>query len=199
MTSIIAQISGRIFVGPEMCRDPEYLDHAVNFTNETTYAAFAVKKCNRWLRPFKASRLPEVQQLRDRHERITKLFEPIIRQRQESDQKADDMLQWMLDRTKSSGASMDISALIRQQLTLTVAAIHTTSMSATNALLTLAVTPEYIEPLREEIRTVLENNGGSLTPLALQQLVKLDSYMKEVGRWYPFSIRKYSLLSTCQC
>ncbi|EUC27580.1 hypothetical protein COCCADRAFT_111322 [Bipolaris zeicola 26-R-13] len=191
LTNIIAQVSGRLFVGREYCRDPEYLDIAVNFTNETTTAAFAVKNCNKWLRPFKASRLPEIQQLQNRHKRATKFFEPIIRQRQESDQKnSDDMLQWLMDRAKSSNISMDISSLIRQQLTLTVAAIHTTAMTATNSLFCLAAMPEYIEPLREEIQTVLDDNGGSLTPRALQQLVKLDSFIKEVGRWYPFSISK---------
>ena len=34
------------------------------------------------------------------------------------------------------------------------AAIHTTTATATNIFYTLAATPEYIEPLREEIRTV---------------------------------------------
>ena len=60
LTNIIAQVSGRIFVGPEICRDPEYLDHAVNFTNERTSAAFAVKNYSSWLRPFNASRLLEM-------------------------------------------------------------------------------------------------------------------------------------------
>ncbi|KAF5853810.1 hypothetical protein GGP41_006589 [Bipolaris sorokiniana] len=192
ITAIIAQVSGRLFVGPEYCRDPEYLEIAVNFTNETTIAAFAVKNCNRWLRPFKASRLSEIQQLQNRHKRATKFFEPIIRQRQQSNQKSfDDMLQWLMDRAKSSGVSMDVSSLIRQQLTLTVAAIHTTAMTATNSLFSLAAMPEYLEPLREEIHTVLEDNGGSLTPRALQQLVKLDSFIKEVGRCLPASFARY--------
>ncbi|KAJ5063253.1 cytochrome P450 monooxygenase-like protein [Bipolaris maydis] len=189
VTNIIAQASGRLFVGPEYCRDPEYVDIAVNFTNETTTAAFAVKSCSRWLRPFKATRLPEVQQLQDRFKRATKFFEPIINQRQDPNNKSDDMLQWMMDRCKSS---MDLPSLIRQQLTLTVASIHTTAMTTTNSLFSLAAMPEYIKPLREEIQTVLEDNNGSLTPRALQQLVKLDSFIKEVGRWYPFSITSFA-------
>ncbi|EUC48267.1 hypothetical protein COCMIDRAFT_87858 [Bipolaris oryzae ATCC 44560] len=193
VTNIIAQVSGRLFVGPEHCRDPEYLDIAVNFTNETTTAAFAVKNCNKWLRPFKASHLSEVQHLQNRYERATKFFQPILHQRQESDRKNfDDMLQWLTDRAKSSGVPMEISSLIRQQLTLTVAAVHTTAMTATNSLFSLAAMPEYLEPLREEIQTVLDGNGGSLTPRALQQLVKLDSFIKEVGRWYPFSITSFA-------
>ena len=67
-------------------------------------------------------------------------------------------------------------------------------MSATNGLLSLAAMPEYLKPLREEIQTVLNDNGGSLKPRALQQLVRMDSYIKEVGRWYPFSISNCSSL-----
>lgn len=46
------------------------------------------------------------------------------------------------------------------------------------------MTPEYIEPLREEVREVLAEHG-TITTRALQQMVKLDSYMKECMRFYP--------------
>jgi cytochrome P450 len=44
---------------------------------------------------------------------------------------------------------------------------------------------EYLEPLREEIRTVIAENGGTITTRALQQMVKLDSFMKESTRFHP--------------
>lgn len=191
LADIVAQVSGRIFVGPEICRDPEFIDHSINFTNDFMAAVFAVKHCNPWLRLFKGRRLPEIQRLKKRTRRATKFFEPIILQRLKGEQKADDMLQWMLDRSQSSGRPDDIEGHVRRQLTITFAAIHTTSMTATNILYTLAVLPEYIEPLREEIRSVQAAHGGQLNPQALQKLVKLDSFMKEVSRAYPNGLSKF--------
>jgi hypothetical protein len=56
-------------------------------------------------------------------------------------------------------------------------------------LYNLAVTPEYLQPLREEIRTAIADNG-SITTRALQQMEKLDSYMKETMRFYPAGFSK---------
>lgn len=39
--------------------------------------------------------------------------------------------------------------------------------------------------LREEVQTTLAQHGGTLTSRALQQMLKLDSYMKECMRFYP--------------
>lgn len=52
--------------------------------------------------------------------------------------------------------------------------------------------PECIEPLRAEIRTVMADNGGTITTRALQQMVKMDSFMKEVVRFDPISITSFS-------
>jgi hypothetical protein len=57
--------------------------------------------------------------------------------------------------------------------------------SSVCSLYTLAVSTEYIEPLREEIRQVMAENGGTISTRALQQMMKMDSFMKEVMRFHP--------------
>lgn len=189
LLKIIAQVSGRIFVGPELCRTPEYIDHAINYTRDMMASANAVKRLKPWFRPFLSSRLPEVRKVQQRRAAAENFFTPIIEKRRNSKSKPNDMMQWMIARTPSA----DVSTLVARQLGLTAAAIHTTSTMATNVLYSLAVTPEYHAPLREEIRSVMANNGGRVTPLALQQMVKLDSYIKEVNRWYPTTMSKFML------
>ena len=49
----------------------------------------------------------------------------------------------------------------------------------------LAVRPEYVAPLREEIREILAAHGGEMSTHALQQMLKLDSFMKESLRLSP--------------
>lgn len=187
LVDIIAQVSGRVFVGSELCENPEYLDSAINYTVDLIDAVTAVKKLRPWLRPFLASRTPEICRLRQREKRATEFLQPVIQQRQAAAkdpdwQKPDDMTQWMLDR--STGDNIPVERYAKEQLGLIFAAIHTTSLTATNILYTLATTPEYIGPLREEIRSVIAEHDGNITTKALQQMEKLDSYMKEVVRFY---------------
>ncbi|PVH98924.1 cytochrome P450 monooxygenase-like protein [Periconia macrospinosa] len=184
VAEIVAQVSGRVFVGPELCRNPEYIEHSINFTRELMDAANAIKRMSPWMRPFRAGRLPELQRLRSRRERVSEFLRPIIQERNQAGSKPDDMMQWVMGRDTSA----DFDTLVSGHLLLTFGAIHTTTAMVTNAMFTLAVAKEYISPLREEIRSVLASNDGRLTPRALQQMVKLDSFMKEVNRWYPHTV-----------
>jgi hypothetical protein len=209
LVDIIAKVSGRIFVGPDLCQDPEYLHSASNYTVYLMQALYAIKQTRPWLRPFLVPRLPEIRRLREMEKRAAKHLEPIVRERKESErndpnwEKPDDMvslcypvlkahtnlssnvkMQWLLNHSAEHGVD-SVEGLAKTQLGLIFAAIHTTTMTVTNILYTLAVMPEYIGPLREEVREVMAENGGKITTRALQQMLKLDSYMKESTRVYP--------------
>lgn len=196
---VVTKVSGRIFVGPELSSDPGYLEAASNYTYDLMNAVYKIKAINPWLRPLLAPRCKEVRQLREREQRAEEYFRPLVEERvnaRETDpnwQAPDDMLQWMINRAPKN---IILSEIARSQLILTFAAIHTTTMTATNIVFSLAVTPEYIEPLREEIRNAMADNNGQITTRTLQQLVKMDSYMKEVTRHYPASVSKFNV-RTC--
>lgn len=191
IANIVAEVSRRMFVGPEICRNPEYLDHAVNFTTDLNDAVFAIKRCNSWLRPFMESRLPEMKRFNDRIRRATEFFTPIILSRMKPENKSDDMMQWMLDYSMSTGKGNTMHEHVRRQLDVTFAAIHTTTTTVINCLYTLASMPEYIAPLQEEVRSVRAAHGGELSAPALQHLVKLDSVLKEIGRMFPTTVTAF--------
>jgi cytochrome P450 len=195
LVDVIAQVSGRVFVGPELCEDPFYIDCATNYTVDTIESVQAIKDIRPWLRPFLVRRLPSLRRLQQKEKDLVEYLRPVIEQRQEAAkdpnwERPDDMTQWMLDR--SAGNKLPVVEYARTQLSLIFAAIHTTSTTALNIFYTLAVTPEYTEPLREEIRSVLAEFDGEITTKALQQMEKLDSYMKEVIRFYPIALSKPS-------
>jgi hypothetical protein len=198
LVEVVAKVSGRVFVGPELCNDKDYLDMGSNYTIDLMTAVQALKKLRPLTKAFWAPRLPEVQQLRKREKALSDFLRPIVEERMTAKtkdpnwQEPDDMLQWMINR---SNGKESIDRIASFQLGLIFAAIHTTTMTATNILYTLAVTPEYLEPLREEIRNAMAANGGIITSRALQQMEKLDSYMKEVTRFYPPGVSKSSHLS----
>ena len=117
------------------------------------------------------------------------------------------LLQWLLNRSSGDTSEDAVNHIVRLQLAVIFVAIHTTTMTVThmyvllahfsytnsqyNRLYSLAVTPEYVAPLRDESREVLAANDNTLTSQALQQMVKVDSYMKEVFRLYPPSASTY--------
>ncbi|KAF2017328.1 cytochrome P450 monooxygenase-like protein [Aaosphaeria arxii CBS 175.79] len=196
LVHIVAKVSGRVFVGPELCRDQDYLDSGINYTMELIGAQQAIKLMHPWLRPFLASRLPQVKNLRRREKLAKQFLEPVVQARRNAEkdpdyEKPDDLLQWFLNRTNDYG--IDSTAYIAQmQLGTIFAAIHTTTLTTTNILYTLAVKPEYIEPMRDEIRQAMADNDGIITSRALQKMEKLDSFMKETMRFYPAGFTSFN-------
>jgi cytochrome P450 len=58
--------------------------------------------------------------------------------------------------------------------------------AVTQPLLDLAANPEYLEPLREEVDEVTKREGW--TKSALDQMHKLDSFVKESQRLHPIGV-----------
>ncbi|KAF2712037.1 cytochrome P450 monooxygenase-like protein [Pleomassaria siparia CBS 279.74] len=197
IVKVVAKASGRVFVGPELCRDDTYLDAGINYTMEVMNAQRAVKDMRPWLRPFLAPRNHSVKALRQREQQATEFLRPIVQARRDAEkndpdyQKPNDMLQWMLNRSTDE-EKYPTARIARVQLGLTFAAIHTTSLTTTNVLYTLAVKPEYIQPLREEIRAAMAENDGVITSRALQSMEKLDSFMKETIRFDGLGFTSFS-------
>ncbi|KAF2830054.1 ent-kaurene oxidase [Ophiobolus disseminans] len=197
LVDVVARISGRVFVGPDLCQDPEYLECCTKYTIYLMDAVRAIKKVRPWLKPLMVPRLPEIIRLRDMEKKAARILQPMVRERMEAEkadpdwQRPDDMMQWLLSHGAEHG-KQSVESLANTQLGLIFAAIHTTTMTATNLLYTLASTPEYIVPLREEVREAMAENDGKITTRALQHMVKLDSYMKEVTRLYPPGITSFA-------
>lgn len=139
LVRIVAKTSGRIFVGPDLCRDEIYLDAAVNYTLDMTAAIQAVGFISPWLRPFLALRAPQVKKLHHRFQQADDFLRPVVTARRQAahkdldeKNKPDDMLQWLMDSQDKFGQQSD-RAISKYQLSLTFAAIHTTTAALTNA------------------------------------------------------------------
>lgn len=76
------------------------------------------------------------------------------------------------------------------QLSLTLAAIHTTTEAMTQAMLDLCEHPEVAQSIREEVIRVIGSEGWSKT--ALYKLRLMDSFLKESQRVHPPNISKHS-------
>lgn len=138
---IVAMVSGRVFIGPELCRSEAYLEASINYTMDVMAAQRAVDGMRPWLRPFLASRLPQVQKLEKRIDEAFRFISPVVEARKAAargpmEKKPDDMLQWLID-AQSKFPDKNSQDLTRVQLGLSFAAIHTTTLTATNALVSI--------------------------------------------------------------
>ena len=74
-------------------------------------------------------------------------------------------------------------------------------MATCHAIYDMACRPEYVEPLREEINEVLQEDGYDvdgegflkLKKASIPKLRKLDSFMKESQRLSPPGMSMYSV------
>lgn len=130
---IVALVSGRIFIGEELSRSEEYLDAAINYTVELMNARRAIDRLRPWSRPFFASRLPEVKRLKQRLAQADQFLRPVVaaRRQLQNSEKPDDMLQWVMN-GQDKFRQYTTKELARLQLALSFAAIHTTTLTATN-------------------------------------------------------------------
>jgi choline dehydrogenase len=132
---IVAIVSGNIFLGPDLCRREEYLHASIKFTVDVFQAIRALKLCPKPLRPIAQYFIPQLKNIDDHRKKAQKFLVPIIEQRRETmvngGQRSDDMLQWMLDKWEKEKVQND-TEMAYLQLLLSMAAIHTTTMTATH-------------------------------------------------------------------
>lgn len=132
---IVAIVSGHIFLGPDLCRREEYLHASINYSVDLFAAVRALKKWPKIIRPVARYFTPQLNLVQEHEEKARKFLVPIIQQRKAmmgtGQEMPDDMLQWTLN--KSDAHNMQDDAEIASlQLTLSMAAIHTTSMTTTH-------------------------------------------------------------------
>jgi cytochrome P450 len=152
---IVAQVSGRVFIGAELSRSKEYLDAAINYTVELMEAVRALDAVRPWLRPFVASRLPEVKKLDQRLAQADRFLRPVVaaRQQMKDSEKPDDMLQWLMN-GQDKFKRYATEELARLQLGISFAAIHTTTLTTTNAY--VIRTPPIVFSTGAPLLTVLQ-------------------------------------------
>ncbi|KAJ7845586.1 cytochrome P450 [Mycena leptocephala] len=188
---IVSRVSNRFFIGLK-CRDPDYIKITTQFTLDVVSDAALLHITPPILRPIAARLFGHLETaIRD----TAKHLGPILQHRLEMDDKygpdwpnadrPNDMISWLLDEARGHPKRRTVRSLARTLLTVNFGAIHTTTQGFLHAFYNLAANLEYVEPLREEIESVLRTDGW--TKAAMGKMVKLDSFLKESARYVPGS------------
>ncbi|KAI5810727.1 cytochrome P450 [Pyronema omphalodes] len=185
LLQIVAVVSGVVFIGNPENRNPDWLDCAINYTVDVFSGVQKLrqKMLPKFLLPITARLSPELSRTKQHRMKARRLIGPLVEARLAGTvPPGDDMMQWLIDSSPEEERKIDIFAQMLLQLSM--ASIHTTSMTVTKALYDLASRPEYIKPLRDEIESVLKEGGG-FTQNGVRRLDLLDSFLKESQRLSP--------------
>ncbi|EUC35851.1 hypothetical protein COCCADRAFT_24272 [Bipolaris zeicola 26-R-13] len=188
--SLVTRLSSKVFLGDELCRNEEWL----RLSKEYTVCSFQVaKKMNcipSILKPVYGLFSKEVKIVEQKLNQARALLKPIVAERNrlklEAAKKSEpalrynDALEWIDEESQSTA---DTAVF---QMSLSFAAIHTTSDLLGQTMTRIANDPSLAEDLRKEIVQVISTDG--LTKLALANLKLMDSTMKETQRINPNTI-----------
>ncbi|EKG20098.1 Cytochrome P450 [Macrophomina phaseolina MS6] len=183
LLDIVAQVSARVFVGEPLCRDPRWLQLSKDYTLLAFKASRAIKQWKPWMRPFVHRFLPELRELYRVRAEAIQFMTPVSQERQNLEIKRDDFTEWMKQKS-SPGFAKDYVDQAYTQVQLAMAAIHTSTMSATHMVYDLVEHPEHVDMLREEIKSAVVETGGYQKD-TMAKMKKLDSFMKESQRYNP--------------
>ncbi|KAL9095449.1 MAG: hypothetical protein Q9165_002320 [Trypethelium subeluteriae] len=183
---MVALLTGRVFIGPQLSRNEEWIGASIQTTVDTFSGSFKLWNYHWSIRPIMARLLPEIQNIHQQNKRVAELLEPVLSERLRQMGQPDfkppaDMLQFFLDNLDGKDAAYQAAL----QSAINVAAIHTTSMNITHVIYDLAAYSEHIEPLRAELEEVLSMNGGVWDKNSIIKLRKMDSFIRESQRMSP--------------
>ncbi|KAM0325730.1 hypothetical protein ACHAQA_007030 [Verticillium albo-atrum] len=196
---IVARLSSRVFLGPEVSRNEAWLSITKSYTIHGFLAAKKLRLYSTWWRRLANQFLPECRLVRKQIIESRDIIAPVMQKRKEDRQNAinegrplpkfNDALDWFEE--ESHGNAYDA---VMCQLVLSTAAIHTTTDLLTEVMLNIAKHPELFVDLRREILEVLKAEGWKKT--ALFNLKLLDSVIKESQRLRPISMVSMTRLAT---
>ncbi|KXN83238.1 Ent-kaurene oxidase [Leucoagaricus sp. SymC.cos] len=180
---IVCRTSNRYFTGLPLCRDPGYIQLQERFTLDVTIGARIINCFPDFLKPLVGRYLTTVPRS---VERALAYLGPMVKERltqadlhgSDWPDRPNDLISWLLE--SAQGYQREVRDIVLRILSINFAAIHTSTISFTQALYDLAIQPQYVAEMREEAEKVIREHGW--TKLAMQQMRKIDSFLKESQR-----------------
>lgn len=193
---LVTQMVARTIVGPDICRDPEWVPALIGYAQNVFMGAVTLKLVPKLAYPLVSWFTPYFYRIQRCRRTIRRLVRPVMEQtlalRKEDPEwwaakvKSEDMttLEWLIE--TSTPEDTTVPKMAHRLTGVSFGAAHTTSNTITNALMDLANDfDRWAPPLREEIENIVGRDSTSLTNADLSKMWKLDSFLKESQRFHP--------------
>lgn len=191
---VVTRTANRLLFGEDLAKDPDFLKLSIDYSFTMFGGADMVRAYPSWMKSliiaWKTGIYAEKKRFMNHlgpiiTERLALMeqYEKEGRMAEFNKIKANDAIQWVLDITPPE--KRDVPMLVWRMIHIDISAVHTSSVTFLDCMNELAARPEIHDDLREEIRTVFEQDNGEWRKQGLTKLVKMDSFMRETVRFSP--------------
>ena len=178
---VVGRMTSEVFVGSEISQDPTWRHTCIEFATCIFGASGILKALPTMLRPVARWFLPHIWRIRSQHARAKKTLLPELDHPWTAAKPQRSILDWF-----KANSTAEPEIIIKRQLGLGFASIHTTTNHLTNVLLDLAARwNQYAPELITEIEKAMHDDQGIMKKSTIAKLSKLDSFMKESQRMNP--------------
>ncbi|KAF8204330.1 cytochrome P450 [Mycena galopus ATCC 62051] len=205
MTHLVARISNRVMLGTLLCRNEQFLDDLIRFAETLPLYAQLLAWFPRILRRYDKSCSALLHPVENPTQRPLYLIassafggpkEPIrailphlkslIAEREHGHESLKTVADFLINHAPPEEIA-NPELLAMRILNLNFGFIHTSSIFGTHAIFHLAILPKLeLDGIRQEIIEAVESEGG-YNKASLAKMRKLDSTLREAGRFYSIS------------
>ncbi|VUC36293.1 unnamed protein product [Clonostachys rosea] len=176
--------NARVFLSSSAAADDEWVAASTGYVLSVFDCIRALKEWAPWMRPFVYRFLPERAAIKKQWAEGRRRVKQSMEERVKKGGHLEDPPSMLdhLSSGKNAHLQNDLEHQTLFQMTLVAVGTVTTFASTVQALYDLAMHPEYIPILREEIESVPVDENGMFTKEAIPGMKKLDSFIKESQR-----------------
>ncbi|KAJ5563148.1 cytochrome P450 [Penicillium sp. DV-2018c] len=187
--ALVAQMTTRALIGPELSRNPEWLEIAISFTTNRAIAVAAIQAWPRFLQPLIHWFLGPCQTVRRQIQHADRILLPVLREKthRAGERSADEQEFSTLTFIDQFANGARYEATLAQ-LRLIAVSVLTTADLVEKVVARLVEHPELIQPLREEAVAILTASPRGIHRTSLPKLTLMESVMKESQRLEPATL-----------
>lgn len=181
---IVGANNARVFQGTDASKDETWLSASTGYVLSVFECIKALKQWPPWLRPFVYRFIPARSAIDKQWTKGRERLLASMEARKEGGGNLEDPPS-MLDNLsvgKNEHLAGDVEKQLLYQMTLVAVGTVTTFSSIVQIIYDLAVHPEYISILREEVQCAERDENGYFTKDSLVAMKKMDSFIKESQR-----------------
>ncbi|OAL27837.1 TBC domain-containing protein C4G8.04 [Fonsecaea nubica] len=189
LLQVVGRLTARMFVPEQLSKNPVWVNLMIDYTMISMQAVEELHGWPIWTHPVVSRCLPKCRQIVDMRAQARDLLRPVLEDRRRlmesdpTDTMPADTLTWTIKEKGPGGWDPDYQARI--QILIAVGSIHTTTNALVNTILDIINNPGVADELRTEYTDVLAANDGKMNKIALNNLIKFDSVMRESQRLNP--------------
>ena len=184
---MFAQIMSRTFINDEdFYRNPEWVNSSAEYVELSALAGYELRAFPKWAKRFAAPFLPNCRKLQSLYQHINTLLEPLKEKLNGQGLDSDPKNPLSFLHQRLEGQSDELTSML---IALCLVSYDGGAELFTNVLHSVWGNKQLVKDLRAEIVSEVGKEGFNRN--SLQNLVLMDSVLKEAQRMHPESVRKF--------